>query len=72
MKTEFIGIRVSKNEKDIIKEKAEELRLPISLFIRNLVLNFLEKKEVKECVQVYTEEASIPYTTDISTLLKRQ
>ena len=48
MKTEFIGIRVSKNEKDIIKEKAEELRLPISLFIRNLVLNFLEKKEVKE------------------------
>ena len=46
-KTKIVHIRFDESQYEIIKKEADKLRLPISLLVRNITLEKLEKDNGK-------------------------
>ncbi|MCF6322843.1 MAG: hypothetical protein L3J89_00725 [Gammaproteobacteria bacterium] len=54
-KQEYLGARVSKQLREKIILKAEELRIPVSILIRNILTDYIDNQTVDDISQVTSE-----------------
>lgn len=61
-KQEYLGARVPKELREKILLKAEEMRIPVSILIRNILLEYIDNQNVEEAQEVVTTRESVANT----------